>query len=64
MFGLGIILMHVSDYLTRRKYNKDKISKTDEGKFRKKGFHEYGTIFDSEMELQDHIDGRLPVDNH
>jgi hypothetical protein len=25
MFGFGIILMHLADYLTRRKYNKKRI---------------------------------------
>jgi hypothetical protein len=24
MFGFGIILMHLADYLTRRKYNKNR----------------------------------------
>jgi hypothetical protein len=24
MFGFGIVLMHIADYLTRRKYDKEK----------------------------------------
>ena len=30
MFGLGIILMHLADYLTRRKYDKKRRKKKEE----------------------------------
>jgi hypothetical protein len=30
MFGFGIILMHLADYLTRRKYNKKRKKEMEE----------------------------------
>jgi hypothetical protein len=34
MFGFGIMLMHLSDFLTRRKYNKNRRQKEKEAEAR------------------------------
>ena len=60
MFGFGIALMHmhITDFFTRRKYEKkERISKSEEEYQRKEGkqCHTCGDHFDSEMALEDHI---------
>ena len=57
MFGIGIALMHIADYLTRRKYDKEE--KTREAKsgrpIEKEQCYICGNYFGSKRELQDHI---------
>jgi hypothetical protein len=54
MFGIGIALMHIADYLTRRKY--DKGEKTRGAKSgREEQCHICRNYFGSKRELQDHM---------
>jgi hypothetical protein len=58
MFGFGIALMHIADYFTRRKYDKkERVSKSEEEYKMKEGkqCQTCGDHFDSEMELEVHI---------
>jgi hypothetical protein len=63
MFGIGIALMHIADYFTRRKYDKkERISKSEEEYQRIEGkkSHTCGNHFDSKMALEDHINRKHP----
>jgi hypothetical protein len=58
MFGIGIALMHIADYLTRRKYDKkEKMGGAKlERPIEKEQCDVCGNHFGSEGELRDHME--------